>query len=48
MGEKETALELRHEEIGELLGVARRTVGYRLDQFRTLARAADITLPEAA
>jgi RNA polymerase sigma-70 factor, ECF subfamily len=37
---------MTHEEIAGLLGVSRRTVGNRLEEFRTRARAADVLLPE--
>lgn len=30
---------MSHEEIAELMGVSRRTIGYRLEEFRTRARA---------
>src|SRR5262245_24036774 len=33
--------QLNHEEIAAILGVSRRTVGYRLEQFKEAARAAE-------
>lgn len=40
--------QLSHEEIARQIGTSRRTVGNRLEEFRALARAGDVTLPEVA
>ena len=40
--------DMSQEEIAELTGIPRRTVGYRLEQFRARAQAADSLVGESA